>query len=202
MFDLLENLEKVVLSNNPLKYIDQKWFENNTLLRELVLSSCGFGQLSSDSLTSLKALKNLQIVDLSDNGFGILESGTFTSFQSLVSLSLNNNGIIRLNSYAFGKLPTLSYLNIKDNKIDEIEPNFFDNFPEIREVDSKNNICINLSLTQISGVDSTMLTSFQECFKNWITPRVPTTTPSGASKLSTATVVLSATIFAVISKIL
>lgn len=181
-FNVSVNLERIFLNGNPLEGIESNWFWNNTLLRYLNMIDCGIVNIDGSKLSHLN---NLQHLDLSSNKIENFAPGTFDSLVKLDTLALNWNNLKRLNSNAFDKLSALESLYIESNQIDEIEQDFFDKFPIFKNIDARNNTCINEQFSGVAGYFQPFLRYFKVCFDNWTSPRITTsTTTAGASTVN------------------
>ncbi|ELA42562.1 uncharacterized protein VICG_00314 [Vittaforma corneae ATCC 50505] len=93
---------------------------------------------------SLKILKNLRYLTLSENG--ITEFPNFTGFPALNEVYLNNNAIQKIDLSQYLKSGTDEYeklgitnLHLNNNKISNIDNDFMKVFPELKELSLRNN---------------------------------------------------------------
>ncbi|XP_072043262.1 uncharacterized protein [Amphiura filiformis] len=109
------NLLSLDLFHNSLETIPFIAFKN--------LSALNYLNISRNVLTTLpsfRALKELQVLDLSDNRLQDLTQETFQGLDHLQSLFLSNNQILELQNHIFHPIYRLTFLNISGNGIQRI----------------------------------------------------------------------------------
>ena len=88
------------------------------------LHSSPFPRRSLDNGT-FSCLKNLEVLDLSNNFLTKLEGNVFAGLNNLFSLNLGGNRFTRVKKEWFLQLPRLSNLNMRRNRISVLEVGSF-----------------------------------------------------------------------------
>lgn len=153
-FAQLSNLRHLNLSHNALlESLENSFFHNFPMLSTLDVSHCGIKGVHSDWFTysidliqllmsgnlienlpenSLKNLKNLTYLDLSQNNLSNLKAGSLGHNPKLATLLLNGNKLnafkgeyFRTGRTEFKNTTSIEFLNIADNDISYLFPSSF-----------------------------------------------------------------------------
>lgn len=108
-FKSLIKLQKLNLTNNELRSIDNRVFINKTQLNSV--------DLSHNFLTTfvVSNISQLQYLDLAHNNISTI---SFKNLKNLKKLNLMINRLTKLEANAFQEVPNLIYLNLAGNNLD------------------------------------------------------------------------------------
>jgi len=136
-FDYNQKLIGINLKNNQLCRIDMKTFTNAGLnkLEWLILSNNNL-QTIDEKFANLESLKK---IDLSNNQLENLDPQTFRDVKSLRKLNLNNNQLIELNKCLFQNLVYLNKLDLSCNLIEELDHEIFKDLVNLTSINLSNN---------------------------------------------------------------
>lgn len=81
-----------------------------------------------------KEMKNLEQLDMSNNGLRNISEKTFEGLPSLKTLNLSKNAIQVIPASGFSQLSMLEVLNLEKNPIEEIDISAFDNLNSIQQI--------------------------------------------------------------------
>lgn len=118
-FDSLPSLESIDLSENEFEHVDNRIFQPI----QSKLESIYLAQNRFTSLPDVSYLKQLNYVDLSENGLTTIDSSRLPT--SLTSLIMTNNKIDTIRKNDLGSLTNLIYLDLSANQIYNIEKDSF-----------------------------------------------------------------------------
>ncbi|XP_015430593.1 PREDICTED: uncharacterized protein LOC107187100 [Dufourea novaeangliae] len=141
-FAKMPDLIFVNLKNNKLKEIDSATFNSMASLIELDLSNNLISEIPLDlfydkglqtlriagnNLTTLNTIRasQLRILDVSHNRIKTIGKDDLIGMTLLDKLTLNSNGIKRINPSAFSYLPLLTLIDISDNKLTSLTEHHF-----------------------------------------------------------------------------
>ncbi|XP_077454893.1 trophoblast glycoprotein [Stigmatopora argus] len=119
VFHSLPNLVQLDLSNNKIQTFSKEAFPDENKLQVLNLSSSFHNYSSMSGLQEIienGKLRQLTVLDLSDNDIGLLPDDLFTNVTNLVSLSLQNSSISSIPN-GLTKLPQLQDLDLRHNSL-------------------------------------------------------------------------------------
>ncbi|XP_076178791.1 leucine-rich repeat domain-containing glycoprotein 150 isoform X1 [Ptiloglossa arizonensis] len=110
IFNGLESLEEVDLSNNLLSEIPVDLFDNNGV--ETL-------RIAGNNLTRLSTIQasKLTLLDASNNKIKIIAKDDLAGMPLLDQLFISSNGLKRIHEHAFANFEQLTYLDISDNKL-------------------------------------------------------------------------------------
>ena len=115
LFFELENLEFLRLENMALNDDIWKGLANLTELKVLYLSENI--HITNLSTTTLQNLKELQILDVSENSIACIPNGTFENQNKMRLLNISENKVQSLESDSFEGLSNITTLDLKHNEI-------------------------------------------------------------------------------------
>jgi hypothetical protein len=110
----IQNLKELILGNNYIKRLEAKAFEPLKQLHLLDLSNNGMEHIDVHAFDGLEYLNFLY---LNRNKIATLQPGTFASTAKLRSLELSNNELSNFNTELVNKLPYLKLLYLGSNGI-------------------------------------------------------------------------------------
>ncbi|XP_032375343.1 trophoblast glycoprotein [Etheostoma spectabile] len=119
VFDTLPNLARLNLSNNRIQNFNERAFPVDNKVQHLDLSRSFHNHSFMDVVLSFLQsgnLRQLTVLDLSNNDMVILPDDIFTSFSNLVTLSLQNSSIISIQNGTL-RVPPLLHLDLRDNSL-------------------------------------------------------------------------------------
>jgi len=162
-FQELSSLIHLLASQNKMIQLDGNIFQRNSHLLVLDLSKNRFQSAPS----SLKHLKLLQTLDLSENMLDSVESAAFLNLQQLWRIQLHGNRIRNVTENQFRQLHALQILDLSSNKISHIERRSFDSNQHLQALRLDNNHLTNLDelFNKLSNlkwlnISSNLLTEF------------------------------------------
>lgn len=186
------SLKELSLNQNKLSTLDQRTFNPLKELQFLSLSDNMFETLPGDNMASLfDSLSNLISLHLNYNRIKEVNENHFKSLSKLESLLLQGNKLLEIPFRTFRGLINLNYFdisenqlehlhsrsfqpmnNLKDfifsmNKIDAIDRRLFANATSMRQIQAKNNNCINENFLSIKNLQTNVLPDFESCFDNF-----------------------------------
>lgn len=131
-------LRNLVLSGNPLQLTqllksEEEYFLKSSSLIELVLSRC---QLSDIGKKLLAQVPNLQFINLNSNNIKVIDDYIFENVPLLDEVDLSNNMLMSLNDEIFEDIEELTTLNLRHNLIESIDDL---DMPGLKELDVSNN---------------------------------------------------------------
>ncbi|KAM9353680.1 trophoblast glycoprotein [Symphorus nematophorus] len=124
VFDNLPKLVRLDLSNNNIQNISERAFLYNNTLQVLNLSSSFHNHSTMDEPLSVLQngnLRQLTVLDLSNNDLVFLPADMFAGLPSLVNLSLQNSSIISIQNGTL-RVPPLRDLDLRDNSMKDLTP--------------------------------------------------------------------------------
>lgn len=134
-------LTHLSLSENEIKKIHEKAFDDLTNLEELSLDR---NYLSSLPENIFGRLENLQKLDLDSNKFKEFPKGIFDPLKSLTELKVKHNEIKILDAKIFENLVNVKKILLFGNEIETIKNGeIFKNLKSLSELDLKANTCYN-----------------------------------------------------------
>ncbi|XP_066574328.1 toll-like receptor 3 [Amia ocellicauda] len=176
-FEGLNSIEEIYLSFNKQINLTPTSFIHVPTLRTLMLGRTQFGSLDLDP-SPFSPLKNLSILDISNNNLANINSGLFSSLQNLKILKLQHNNLARLwkNANPGGPalflkdLPQLRVLQMDSNGFDEIPSDGFRGLFQLQELDlSLNNLQVfpesvfdDLTSLKVLKLQKNLITSVTE----------------------------------------
>ncbi|XP_077576948.1 trophoblast glycoprotein [Stigmatopora nigra] len=119
VFHSLPNLVQLDLSNNKIQTFSKEAFPDENKLQVLNLSHSFHNYSSMSGLQEVienGKLRQLTVLDLSDNDFVLLTDDLFANVTNLVSLSLQNSSIISIPN-GLTKLQQLQDLDLRHNSL-------------------------------------------------------------------------------------
>lgn len=134
-------VNKMTCENVVLKEKDLAGLKIPGDVTELVLRS---NQLESISETALLGLKQLQVLEISENLITKIPIFTFRGFSKLLSLTLNQNQIKEISEGSFIGLQNLVKIELKQNHISSLQPGVFDKLESIKSIDMNFNSIVSL----------------------------------------------------------
>lgn len=140
IFDNLQNLEILKLSQNKLTTLNPKLFEKLTKLRDL---------------------------SIGDNKIEDLPPNVFKNLVNLEALKVYSNKLTTINSDSFGEHPMLNELVFKFNKINAIDEKLF-KMADIKSISGRMNTCVDGNKkTKSKTATTTTKENLQKCFDNY-----------------------------------
>ncbi|NXY82885.1 TLR3 protein, partial [Alcedo cyanopectus] len=149
-FKGLNNIQIIYLSYNKKLILQSESFIFVPSLRKLMLRKVGCSNLAL-SPSPFHPLRNLTVLDISNNNIANIEEDLFDGLHKLVILDLQHNNLARLWKHAnpggpvlfLKDLPNLHVLNLKSNGLDEIPVQVFKGLFQLKHLDLGSN---NLNL--------------------------------------------------------
>ncbi|NXD35175.1 TLR3 protein, partial [Copsychus sechellarum] len=172
-FKGLNNIQDIYLSYNKNLTLQSESFIFVPSLRKLMLRKVGCSNLAL-SPSPFHPLRNLTILDISNNNIANINEDLFDGLDKLDILDLQHNNLARLWKHAnpggpvlFLKgLPNLQILNLKSNGLDEIPVQVFKGLFQLKHLDLGSN---NLNLLPATLFDDQASLSSLNLQKNLIT---------------------------------
>lgn len=129
IFDGLDQLEQLHISQIPLKLIDVNCLSALNHLQSLLLEGMVNDVMDISNLTGSTLSKYLQIVSLRQNNFyKTINSKTFLGLVAVTSLYLTNSNIHTLGPDCFRSISsTVQLINLRQNALKTIPEHLFDN---------------------------------------------------------------------------
>ncbi|XP_015225257.1 PREDICTED: leucine-rich alpha-2-glycoprotein-like [Cyprinodon variegatus] len=115
-------LKNLVLKNNQIKRVDEKWLPENSSLTWLDLSGNSLTEISVGFFQRLPHLENL---DLSNNQLEKIPANSLENLSNLKRLSLQNNKLETLDASVFQHTKNLTSLFLTQNKLNWLPQNLF-----------------------------------------------------------------------------
>ncbi|XP_049278057.1 follicle-stimulating hormone receptor [Anopheles funestus] len=147
-FEMLPNLEELILSHNKLDHINSEAFFGLSNLKKIALQSCGLGRVPMEALRRIRTVTTLY---LDNNLIADMENVTFRGFHFLKNLRLEGNLLQRVPTDALIGLRSLEALNLGNNLLTIIRER---DFPVL-----DNLYMLILRRNQISEITSGALTN-------------------------------------------
>ncbi|KAF5284477.1 hypothetical protein FQA39_LY17012 [Lamprigera yunnana] len=129
-FEGLESLEKIILSNNNIKQIDEDIFKNLINLTEIDLST-NFITLKPKIF---QYSVNLRLLDISQNNLEYLPPELFENLSNLKHLYMWSNKFTTLNGKTFEKLDNLESLELRNTGLEFLPENIFYSLINLRVI--------------------------------------------------------------------
>lgn len=127
--DVSINTEALLLQENAIRSLPEH-LSLLTSIKTLNLANNRIASLGPPSL--LENLTSLHSLDLEHNNVEMLLHGSFTGLASLQELSLANNQIGAIESYAFEGADNLHMLSLEGNRLPELQHEWFANLPSLQ----------------------------------------------------------------------
>ncbi|CAG2221658.1 unnamed protein product [Mytilus edulis] len=121
---------RINIYNNIITTIEERAFQNMTLLIEIYLSGNQITTIQKGTFIDLPAL---EYIYLSGNRITILQQGTFEDLPALALIELDNSRITTIQNGAFKNLPALKNLNIRGNRITSLQQGTFEDLPALQK---------------------------------------------------------------------
>ncbi len=128
----LINLQKLCLSTNKIKKINENIFFLLTKLYDLDLED---NEITNLEENTFKSLINLQKLNIGCNNITKIEKNTFDSLINLQELYIENNEITKIEDKMFDSLINLRILNVGFNKLIKIEEYTFKSLTKLQKLD-------------------------------------------------------------------
>lgn len=113
----LNKVEFIDFSHNVISILSPNFFENFTSIKVLNMGGNLLGKnVSTEAQPYFKTLRNLTILDLSQNGIHFIEMEIFEGLVSLTTLNLSHNSL-RNFSLREGQLESLTMLDLSNNEL-------------------------------------------------------------------------------------
>lgn len=125
-------LKQLTIIYSGLFFIDDKTFDNMTLLTSLKLNENKIRKIPANAFNENKMMKSL---DLSMNKIETIDDDAFSGQENLIDLNLEQNLVFKVNSEIFKKLSKLEILNLRHNQIRKIESKIFYGLPQLLMLD-------------------------------------------------------------------
>jgi insulin-like growth factor-binding protein complex acid labile subunit len=170
----LSNLKELRLDNNNLHTLELSMFDYNQNLKSVVLHMNYISTIKPTSaavsieelylhnndlsdISNLQCIKNVKILNLSDNPELMLENDSFSNFKQLIKLFLNNVTLSRFDNFYkfFASLQNLESISIGSNNLDNIAIEKFETLKSLQTFNIENN--------KLKSIDYEMLKKY---FKN------------------------------------
>jgi Leucine-rich repeat (LRR) protein len=158
----LTNLEKLSLYSCDIDLRNQDIFKHLINLKELNITNSYF-ELINDNM--LKGLKDLHYLNLSCNGITKF-IGPFTDLKNLLVLDLSDNPIKRINSNSFNGLSKLNKLILSECPIEKIEEKSFSSLKCLTLLDGPIFFSTNCRQLKKYGIDR-LKTRLETFDPNW-----------------------------------
>uniref|UniRef100_A0A182QEA2 G-protein coupled receptors family 1 profile domain-containing protein n=1 Tax=Anopheles farauti TaxID=69004 RepID=A0A182QEA2_9DIPT len=134
-FDMLPNLEELILSHNKLDNIYSEAFFGLSNLKKIALQGCGLTRVPMEALRRLRMMNALY---LDNNLIADMENVTLRGFHLLKSLRLEGNLLQRVPTDALIGLRSLEALDVDDNSLSSV-PVGLENLMMLQEISASNN---------------------------------------------------------------
>ncbi|XP_067993027.1 toll-like receptor 3 [Melanerpes formicivorus] len=172
-FKGLSNIQVIYLSYNKNVTLRSESFTFVPSLRMLMMRKVGCSNLAH-SPSPFHPLKNLTILDISNNNIANIKEDLFDGLHKLNILDLQHNNLARLWKHAnpdgpvlfLKDLPNLHILNLKSNGLDEIPAQAFKRLFQLKHLDLGSN---NLNLLPATLFDDQTSLNSLNLQKNLIT---------------------------------
>lgn len=132
-------VEKLDLSSNVIKKLEQGDFSSCRNLKELILDN---NPLGSVDFTKISGLEKLEYLSLVNNHLSQIDRNAFSSLYALRTLNLSHNPIAisaSSSSHSFLNQPNLQELSLNKCKVHGINANTFSNLTRLTALDLGNN---------------------------------------------------------------
>nr|CAD7594322.1 unnamed protein product [Timema genevievae] len=145
LFDSLVQLTLLNLSRNMFQHVDKKLFQNLTNLEHLSLAENQLEYLESNIFVSLKQLKTLESLVLSNNQVGYIDSGMLAPLKNLKWLYLDSNRLKYLDDALFERQRKLLRLDLQNNPLHHLSAKAFRPLENLVYLDISNTTLQDLS---------------------------------------------------------
>ena len=145
----MPNLQSLDISKNSISTISHLCVS----LTNLDMSNNLLWMNQDNNLAVIQSLRNLQLVDLSNNGLKSIPRGTFSSM-ALFSLNLRGNSIVHLDDQLFsGSYASLMTLDLSRNRIRQFNVSLISQHKYLRRLYLHDNLITELSKEFVSFAD-------------------------------------------------
>ncbi|KAK9879045.1 hypothetical protein WA026_003861 [Henosepilachna vigintioctopunctata] len=128
---LSTNISHLDVSGNNLEY----WSDIGDGLRNLRVLDVSNNRLNSLLNYSFRTMNSLEVLNVSSNNISVIEPETFDNLDNLKCLDLSDNIIATLTYKTFLPIITLQYLNMSKNQMGIISESWFTSLTKLQQLD-------------------------------------------------------------------
>lgn len=165
-FRNLRNLRSLALSRNPLSFrLPPRIFEGLDNLEDLFLSNCEITFVDPAWFRALGRLRNLFI---DNNMISIIRVNSFNSLRSVTTINLANNFLWELSDEAFGpSLESLQIINLSNNMINLFNEQLITSAENLQRLYLIDNACANQNFINVGENLESVLNGTRRCVENF-----------------------------------
>ncbi|KAB0797932.1 hypothetical protein PPYR_08925 [Photinus pyralis] len=135
VFNKVAHMKKLDLSRNQLSEISYTVLRNT---KDLQIANVSFNLLSKFP-DCIQGMKQLRVLDLTNNKLLNINSTTLKSLSALFELRISKNLIPEIKTNLFGNLPSLKLIYLDNNELVTIESHSFNSLPSLVILKMNNN---------------------------------------------------------------
>lgn len=157
-FNFLNNLYDLYLANTGISRLDPEWY--------MKISSDNFHIILIELIFRFHNLPALEELHINGNNIRELPEGIFSSSLRLRELHVYNNQIRSLSANQFGQLQTLTHILAQNNRIRAMDPEIINRARNLEWLMLSGNICNNDDFSNVQGNRQQVIERLSTCFLN------------------------------------